>query len=276
MIFMVVLASLMVKMALGSIQAWMPESYTGQEGKPLSIKCYFARADCTKEISMKLYKTIPLSVFLGTSRHPFNGPVFINKTCDSGTGVFSTDFLYPSDAGRYACVVTQDYDPKEEKACADYHTAFTKVIVTKDPPPQPTPPQFSVRAVKKKYTVYTDITLHVDCQFSGAIEGSKMSATLLKQNSEGKYEETTPATTTMTTLNLSPIIDGTGQAKWCSKGCTKLDTGNYKCEITMEPPEGDKVTVSDTFEVKVVGETGEDADEEDYVYDDEEKRKKRR
>nr|UTK45423.1 protein E2 [Equid gammaherpesvirus 5] len=281
MIFLVVLASIMANMASGALQAWMPESYTGSEGKPLAIKCYFSGADCAKNWTVALYKTIPNSAYfgslMGTHEHPFKG----------GTAVFTASSLSTSDEGRYGCVVAQPYNATEvdlnpEKVCPDYHTAFTKVIVTSGPvPPPPTPAPFSVRAVKKRTAAYTDITLHAECQYSGVVTGASITATLYKKNSDGDYVLATPATTTLTTMDRSLVIDGTGQTKWCSKGCTTVDTGSYKCEISMDKTGMEKQTLSDTFDIKVFEEPGEDVtlapgetedpnvtdDDYDYVYE---------
>nr|UTK45579.1 protein E2 [Equid gammaherpesvirus 5] len=287
MIFLLVLASIMANMASGALQAWMPESYTGSEGKPLAIPRSFLCA-CSAKKRTAAYTDITLhaecqysGVVTGASEHPFKGPVI--APIDYGLGSSSSI----SDEGRYGCVVAQPYNATEGclnpiRVCPDYHTAFTKVIVTSGPvPPPPTPAPFSVRAVKKRTAAYTDITLHAECQYSGVVTGASITATLYKKNSDGDYVLATPATTTLTTMDRSLVIDGTGQTKWCSKGCTTVDTGSYKCEISMDKTGMEKQTLSDTFDIKVFEEPGEDVtlapgetedpnvtdDDYDYVYE---------
>ncbi|UTM04782.1 protein E2 [Equid gammaherpesvirus 2] len=292
-----VLASMMASLASGSIQAWLPEVITGQEGKPLEIRCHYSGANPKKNWNMKLIKTLPDSIFMGHTVEPrFTGPVFTKLSCSSGTGVFTVQSLHRADEGRYACMVSQVNDPNDETVCSDYHTAYTRVVVqtrtrrslrtpllaqTAGPQSTQTPettktteppsPEFTVRAVKQNYKVWAGSSLHVECQFSGAVAGTNITATLLKETSWAVWDEVSTTSSSLTTLNLSPVIEGTGQAKWCSANATIEDSGVYMCMVMMEFPEGqegrdDEFFDADTFKVTVVKEPGETADDDDYLF----------
>ncbi|UTM04939.1 protein E2 [Equid gammaherpesvirus 2] len=286
-----VLISLLTSTA-SAIQAWMPEVITGHEGRPLSIKCHYAGKNPSKPMDMKLLKTIEGSAFMGSHVPRFEGPVYTTSSCSSGTGVFTVKNLHRADSGRYACMVYQKNDPDDEGVCADYHTTYTNVVVEARkrrslPDPQTAGPQptqttgplstpgsgFSVRAVKKSVKVYAGSSLHVECQFSGAMPGLNISAALFKEIDEGVYQ-VADSLTSLTHLDLSPVLEGTGQAKWCSANATMNDSGNYLCMIGLDFPEGEEGSgyedFSDVgyFKITVVKEPGENPDEDDYLYTD--------
>ncbi|AAC13789.1 protein E2 [Equid gammaherpesvirus 2] len=301
-----VLVSLLASTA-SAIQAWMPQVITGHEGRPLSVRCHYAGKNPSKPMTMMLLKTIEGSAFRGTIVPRFKGPVYTKSSCSSGTGVFTVDSLHMADAGRYACMVSQENDPKDESVCSDYHTAYTNIVVLETRRrrsllgPQLTPTagprstqlsqttgplssqesEFSVVAVRKGVKVYVGSSLHVECQFSGATAGLNISAVLFKKVGEGAYQAvSTISTSSLTTLDLSPVIEGTGQAKWCGVNATKEDSGEYMCMIGMDFPEGEEGSGDedfsgvDFFKITVVTEPGEDADEDDYLYTSSEEEKK--
>ncbi|UTM04231.1 protein E2 [Equid gammaherpesvirus 2] len=293
-----VLVSLLASTA-SAIQAWMPEVINGHEGKPLEVRCHYAGKNPSKPMDMKLLKTIAGSAFMGTTVPRFKGPVYTASSCSSGTGVFTVDSLHKADGGRYACMVFQENDPEDESVCTDYHTTYTEVVViparrrrsllvpqpsTTAEPLSTRPTQttgslstpgsgFSVRAVRKSVKVYVGSSLHVECQFSGATAGINISAVLFKEIGEGAYQAVdTLTTSSLTYLDLSPVIEGTGQAKWCGVNASLEDSGNYMCMIGMDFPEGEEgsgdVDFSgvDFLKITVVTEPGADADEDDYLY----------
>nr|UTK45737.1 protein E2 [Equid gammaherpesvirus 5] len=287
MIFLLVLASIMANMASGALQAWMPESYTA----PLLSLCAIPRSflcACSAKKRTAAYTDITLhaecqysGVVTGASEHPPKWPVIApidhglgssSSISDEGRSLLS--FTLPSFVGGINMIFLLVWPP--------YWPTWPRELFKHgclNPIPGPAP--FSVRAVKKRTAAYTDITLHAECQYSGVVTGASITATLYKKNSDGDYVLATPATTTLTTMDRSLVIDGTGQTKWCSKGCTTVDTGSYKCEISMDKTGMEKQTLSDTFDIKVFEEPGEDVtlapgetedpnvtdDDYDYVYE---------
>ncbi|BBB06448.1 hypothetical protein [Rhinolophus gammaherpesvirus 1] len=263
MLLPLLLTLCLINLSAGKIQTWIsPRTRVGTVGGPLKVQCYFSGADPARHLTVGMLKVIPDST-MGNPVNSFQGSV-TEDSVTNGKVVFTIAALVLEDAGKYACMAVQS--PPVEGQSFEYHTAFVtvKVISPDDQShdsPGPVPDSvFSAQAVEKNIVVTSGESLHVECMFAGAEPESVITATLLKQSVPGRFDDSSHS---LSQLELSPVIDGSGQAKWSSENMALSDSGIYSCIFIKAQVNGEDShqiqTVSDSFKLTV-----EEYDEDEY------------
>ncbi|AMA67361.1 protein E2 [Vespertilionid gammaherpesvirus 1] len=223
----------------GKVQAWIPrKGWVGVKGEPYSLTCYYSGINQKRNLTVTMLKALEDGSPFATDEHSF-GPPVITQTPTRGKATWTISSLRESDAGRYVCIVSQP-PPDGDRTKYETDSVYFNITVRQSKDTRQKLerdfklPKFSVQPAVNLIETSIGLSKNAACVFSGVIPNSTLSTRITRLVEMSN--STSCPTNGFTSVQLSDIIEGTGQAKWYGANASLSDTGTYMCEITMMLP----------------------------------------